>query len=177
MAGRIEVICGSMFSGKSEELVRRLRRARIARKAVLAIKHAADDRYHPEKIGCHTGETFEARPYKTVAGIEKAARGVEVLGIDEAQFFGADLIPFCEQWAGAGVRVIVAGLDMDSEGKPFGPIPHLMAIAESVTKLHAICVTCGEEASFSFHKGKKEGQVEVGADQYEARCRTCWRTR
>lgn len=177
--GRIEVITGGMFSGKSEELVRRLRRAVIAKRSVLAVKHSADDRYHPENIGCHTGETFKAHPYKTVEGIEKAARGMDVLGIDEAQFFSPSLVGLCIGLADIGVRVIVAGLDMDSEGEPFGPIPHLMAVAESVTKLHAICIVCGGEASFSSHTGStgvKTGQVEIGATQYEARCRSCRRT-
>ena len=172
--GRIEVIAGGMFSGKSEELVRRLRRATIARKRVLAIKHASDDRYHQTHIGCHTGSTFAAMPMSNIAEMYAAAKDVDVIGIDEAQFFNAGLLQFCEEMATRGVRVIVAGLDQDSDGKPFGAMPHLMAVAEEVTKLYAVCVICGEEASRSYHKGAKSTQVEVGAAQYEARCRKCW---
>ena len=161
-------------SGKSEELVRRLRRAIIAKKVVRAIKHASDDRYHQTHIGSHAGLTFEAVPLSTVAEMGFVVRGIQVLGIDEAQFFQPGLVEFCEEMANLGMRVIVAGLDQDSNGKPFGPIPHLMSIAEEVTKLHAVCVVCGEEASRSYHKGQKEHQVEVGASQYEARCRGCW---
>lgn len=174
MRGRLEVITGSMYSGKSEELVRRLRRALIAKKRVKAFKHASDDRYHKTHIGCHTGATFEAHPLKTVEAIEAAAADYEVIGIDEGQFFVPGLTDLCERLANQGKRVIVAGLDQDSHGKPFGPIPELMATAEDVTKLHAICVICGEEASRSYHKGLKEHQIEVGASQYEARCRACW---
>jgi len=172
--GRIEVITGCMFSGKSEELVRRLRRAKIAKRAVFAVKHASDDRYDPVKIGCHTGATFDAHPMAGIEAIEEAARGAEVVGIDEAQFFGPDLVDFCERWANLGVRVIVAGLDMDSDAKPFGPVPHLMVIAEDVTKLSAICIQCGEPATRSYHLSGKTEQVQVGATQYEARCRSCW---
>ena len=172
--GRIEVITGGMYSGKSEELVRRLRRAEIAHKRVRAIKHASDDRYHQTSIGSHTGVLFEAVPLSSVAEMGFVVKGIQVLGIDEAQFFDPGLVDFCDEMANLGLRVIVAGLDQDSSGKPFGPIPHLMAIAEEVTKLHAVCVICGEEASRSYHKGGKTEQVEVGASQYEARCRTCW---
>ena len=175
MNGRIEVITGSMYCGKSEELVRRLRRATIARKKVVGIKHSSDDRYHQTHIGCHTGVTFEATPLKTVEEIALYLdRNIDVVGIDEGQFFEPGLAELCEGLANRGVRVIVAGLDQDSSGKPFGPIPSLMAVAEEVTKLHAVCVVCGEEASRSYHKGHKAHQVEVGASQYEARCRKCW---
>ena len=176
--GRIEVIAGGMFSGKSEELVRRLRRATIARKKVFAIKHSSDDRYHQTHIGCHTGVTFEATPLRTTVGISQFLDSVsvpaEVVGIDEGQFFEWGLLDLCEELANRGIRVIVAGLDQDSNGKPFGPIPSLMAVAEEVTKLHAVCMVCGEEASRSYHKAGKTEQVEVGASQYEARCRKCW---
>lgn len=173
--GRIEVIAGGMFSGKSEELVRRLRRATIARKRVVAIKHSSDDRYHQAHIGCHTGVTFEATPLKTVEEIALYLdRDIDVVGIDEGQFFEPGLAELCESLANRGVRVLVAGLDQDSSGKPFGPIPSLMAVAEEVTKLHAVCLVCGEEASRSYHKAGKTEQVEVGASQYEARCRMCW---
>jgi len=163
-----------MFGGKSVELVRRLSRACIAQKKVKAFKHASDDRYHKTHIGCHTGATFEAHPLKLVENIEHHAQDYEVVGIDEAQFFGTELGPLCERLANQGKRVIVAGLDLDSQGNPFGPIPHLLAIADDVVKLHAVCVVCGEEATRSYHKGNKEHQVEVGASQYEARCRKCW---
>ncbi len=171
--GRIEVITGCMFSGKSEELVRRLRRAVIAKKSVRAFKHASDDRYDPTDIGCHTSVTFEARPVPSTLELIAAWSGADVVGIDEAQFFGESLGPLCEALANNGVVVIVAGLDLDSDGNPFGVIPYLMAIAETVTKLHAICMVCGEDASRSYHKGGKTEVVEVGADAYEARCRGC----
>ena len=171
--GRIEVICGGMFGGKSSELVRRLSRAQIARKKVQAFKHSSDDRYHQTHIGCHTGSTHEAIPVNTVADIEAMSEGFDVVGIDEVQFFDTCLVGLCERMANRGVRVILAGLDLDSDAHPFGPMPHLMAIAEEVTKLHAVCVVCGEEASRSFYKGRKDHQVEVGASQYEARCRNC----
>jgi len=162
-----------MFSGKSEELVRRLRRAVIAKKNVKAFKHASDDRYDAVDIGCHTGVKFEARPMLSTIELVAAWTGADVVGIDEAQFFGESLGPLCEAMANHGVRVIIAGLDLDSDGNPFGVIPYLMAIAEDVTKLHAICVVCGEDASRSYHKAGKTEQVEVGADAYEARCRGC----
>ena len=174
MRGRIEVITGGMYAGKSEELVRRLRRAWFARKKIIAFKHFSDKRYHETHIGCHTGETFEAHPVSTIEAIASQAVGYDVVGIDEVQFFDESIVGLCEHLANSGVRVIVAGLDQDSLARAFGPIPPLMAIAEDVTKLHAVCVVCGEEASRSFHKGLKEHQVEVGAKQYEARCRKHW---
>jgi len=173
--GRIEVITGCMFSGKSEELVRRLRRAKIGKKSVRAFKHASDDRYDTVKIGCHTGATFDATPAGSVAELRERVRGLEVVGIDEGQFFHPGLVELCEDLANIGVRVIVAGLDQDSDAKPFGPIPHLMVIAEEVTKLSAVCIQCGEPASRSYHLTGKASQVEVGASQYEARCRGCWK--
>lgn len=173
--GRIEVITGGMFSGKSEELVRRLRRAVIGKRKVKAFKHASDDRYHRTHIGCHTGLQFEAIPAKDVRELDELILDVEVVGIDEAQFFDASLVELCEKLANYGIVVIVAGLDLDSSGQPFGPMAPLMAVAEKVTKLHAVCVVCGDEACRSYHKGMKQHQVEVGADQYEARCRKCSR--
>jgi thymidine kinase len=173
--GRIEVITGPMFSGKSEELVRRLRRAKIARKSVRAFKHASDDRYDAVKIGCHNGVTFDATPLSTVDELREATRGLEVVGIDEGQFFQPGLVELCEELANNGVRVIIAGLDQDSDANPFGPIPELMVLAEEVIKLTAVCVVCGEPATRSYHKAGKAQQVEVGAVAYEARCRACWR--
>jgi len=172
--GRIEVITGCMFSGKSEELVRRLRRAQIARKRVLAIKHSSDDRYDVTDIGCHTGDKFKAVTAADVPELAALIQDVDVVGIDEGQFFHPGLVELCEELANNGVRVIVAGLDQDSNAEPFGPIPALMVIAEDVTKLTAVCVQCGAPATRSYHKGRKTDQVEVGANQYEARCRHCW---
>jgi len=172
--GRIEVITGGMFSGKSEELVRRLKRAEIARRPVVAFKHASDNRYDDAKIGSHSGVKFDATPVTTLSELVDLAQGAEVVGIDEVQFFPPEIVDVCEELANRGVRVISAGLDQDSKGKPFGPIPHLMAIAEDVTKLHAVCMVCGEPACRSQHKAGKTKQVEVGANAYEARCRKCW---
>lgn len=173
-AGRVEVITGPMFAGKSEELVRRLTRAKIAKRSVGAFKHSNDTRYHETDIGSHAGRKFPARPYKTIEGLDRAVRGLEVIGIDEVQFFDTGLVELVETLANSGCRVIVAGLDLDAEGRPFGPIASLMAIADQVDKLSAVCMVCGEPAFRSFHKGGKTEQVEVGASQYEARCRTCW---
>jgi len=172
--GRIEVITGGMFSGKSEELVRRLRRANIAKKSVIVFKHDSDDRYDAVNIGCHNGLKYDAIPVPSSAEIKRHARGHEVVGIDEVQFFHPGIVEVCEELANIGVRVIVAGLDLDSMGIPFGPIPQLMAIAEDVDKLHAVCMTCGEPACRSQHKAGKSEQVEVGASSYEARCRKHW---
>jgi thymidine kinase len=166
-----------MFSGKSEELSRRLRRAKIARKRVLSVKHSSDDRYDSKAICSHSGGRLEAVPLGTPDEILTAAVGYSVIGIDEAQFFPPGLVGVCEYLANQGKRVLVAGLDQDSDAKPFGPIPHLMVIAESVTKLTAICMVCGESASRSYHKAGKTEQVEVGASAYEARCRACWNQR
>jgi len=173
--GRIEVIAGGMFSGKTEELVRRLRRAIIARKSVRAVKHFTDNRFHETNLGCHSGLSFDAIPLKDAEAIYRQVRGFEVVGIDEAQFFGADLPDVCERLANAGVRVIVAGLDLTAEGVPFEPMPALMALAEDVTKLHAVCVVCGEPACRSHHRAGKGTDIEVGAEAYEARCRGCWK--
>ncbi len=174
--GRVEVITGCMFSGKSEELVRRLKRAVIGRKDVAAFKHAADTRYDATNIGCHAGQTFPANPVKTADAIKTSLlnRNVDVVGIDEAQFFGYAIGLLCEELANVGMLVIVAGLDMDSDGIPFGPMPALMAVADSITKLSAVCLICGEAATRTYHKTGKDSQVEVGANQYEARCRAHW---
>lgn len=173
--GRIEVIAGGMFSGKSEELIRRVRRATIAGQKVQVFKPKLDDRYSEDAVVSHIKNEVSCLPV-TDAGtlFSKVEQGTHVVAIDEAQFFDFDLVKVVNRLAQFDKRVIVAGLDMDSEGLPFGPMPILMAVAEDVDKLHAVCVGCGEDASFSFHKGRKDGQVEVGADQYEARCRACW---
>ena len=174
MSGRIEVITGGMFSGKSEELVRRLRRATYARKSVLAVKHATDDRYHPTSIGSHSGALFDAQAVSSLSDLGDALKGVEVLGIDEAQFFGPEITTFCEKAATTGIRVIVAGLDLYADGRPFGQMSELLSLAEDVTKLHAICMVCGLEASRTYYKGTQTNKIEVGVGQYEARCRECW---
>ncbi len=173
--GRIEVICGSMFSGKSERLVSRLDRAmRYEKRRVIAFKHASDVRYHDTYIGCHGGLRFPARPVLDPKDIETMAVDYEVVGIDEGQFFNSDLVAACTRMADAGKRVIIAGLDLDSQGNPFPPMPALMAVAELVKKQHAVCVVCGDEASRSYHKIGKDTVIEVGAAQYEARCRKCF---
>lgn len=179
--GRIELICGSMFSGKTEELIRRLRRAVIARQKVQVFKPVIDDRYHVQNVTSHNGVAFEAQPVATPGDIyEQLDAGTTVVAIDEVQFFDDGIIEVCEALAKAGRRVICAGLDMDFRGVPFGPIPALMARAENVRKLHAICVQCGEEASRT--QRLIDGQpaayddpvVLVGAAEvYEARCRQC----
>lgn len=179
--GLIEVICGSMFSGKSEELIRRLKRASIARQKVQVFKHCLDKRFHTEEISSHSGFTYVAIPVQCAHQIEtKLAPGTQVIGIDEAQFFGDDLPAVCEKLAGAGRRVIIAGLDMDFLGRPFGPMPILMSLAEKVDKLHAICLQCGKPASKSQRliNGKPapadSPQIVIGAKEtYEARCRHC----
>ena len=179
--GRIELICGSMFSGKTEEMIRRLRRAVIARQQVQAFKPAIDQRYHVEKVTSHDGLHFEAQPVACAADILEALDPqTTVVGIDEVQFFDNGILEVCEHLADAGKRVICAGLDMDFRGLPFGPMPALLARAEHVDKLHAICVVCGEDASRT--QRLIEGQpaafddpvVLVGASEvYEARCREC----
>ena len=183
MRGRIEVITGGMYAGKSEALASRLTRAKIGRKSVAAFKHAKDDRFHKMDIASHSGGRFEGRAYQTVRGMATAARGAEVIGIDEAQFFdevGAtgeyEIVQFAEEFANMGCRVILACLDLTAEGKPFGPTPFLMAVADAVEKKDAVCMVCGEPAYRSFFKGVKLTDVVVGAAEYEARCRPCWVT-
>jgi thymidine kinase len=178
---RIELICGSMFSGKTEEMIRRLRRAVIARQQVQAFKPAIDQRYHVEKVTSHNGLHFEAQPVARAADILLVVDPqTDVIAIDEVQFFDDEIVEVCEQLAHAGKRVICAGLDMDFRGLPFGPIPALLARAEEVSKLHAICVICGEEASRTQRliEGRPaafdDPVVLVGAAEvYEARCRAC----
>ncbi|MCA9920783.1 MAG: thymidine kinase [Anaerolineales bacterium] len=179
--GRIELICGSMFSGKTEELIRRLRRAVIAKQTVQVFKPVIDDRYHVQNVTSHNGAAFEARPVASPKDIlPQLQADTTVVAIDEVQFFSDEIIPVCEALAEAGKRVICAGLDMDFRGVPFGPIPALMARAEHVSKLHAICVKCGEDASRTQRliDGKPaafdDPIVLVGAAEvYEARCRHC----
>lgn len=174
--GWIEVIVGSMFSGKSEELIRRLNRARIARQRVQVFKPKIDARYSVEEIASHSGHKHDSLPVSD--SIELMAAIIEetqVVGIDEGQFFDAGLIDAVNQLAYSGKRVIIAGLDQDYTGKPFEPMPQLLSIAEFITKTHAICVKCGSTANYSQRTVESEARVEVGAaDKYEARCRKCF---
>lgn len=174
--GWIEVIAGSMFSGKSEELIRRLNRARIARQKVQVFKPGIDSRYSFEEIASHSGQKHLSYPVTTTAEmLALIDEDTEVVGIDEAQFFDAAIIDAVNDLAIAGKRVIVAGLDQDYTGKPFDPMPQLLSIAEFITKTHAICVKCGATANYSQRTVESEARVEVGAaDKYEARCRRCF---
>lgn len=173
--GWIEVICGSMFSGKSEELIRRLRRAQIARQKVAIFKPAIDDRYSANHIVSHSEQRIPSIAVESALDILEASKDAQVVGIDEGQFFGMDLVDVCETLANSGKRVIIAGLDQDYRGKPFEPIPQLLAIAESITKTLAICMRCGSPANRSQRITKDRDRVVVGAtDVYEARCRKCF---
>ena len=173
--GWIEVIVGSMYSGKTEELIRRLRRAQIARQKVEIFKPAIDDRYAADAIVSHSELRIPSRAVKTAADVLRHAHEAEVIGIDEGQFLGKDLVAVCEKLAKKGKRVIVAGLDQDYRGVPFEPMPQLLAIAEYITKTLAICVVCGAPANRTYRKVKRGGRVVVGGtDLYEARCRRCY---
>jgi thymidine kinase len=173
--GWIEVICGSMFSGKTEELLRRLKRAKIANQKVQIFKPTIDNRYSEEKVVSHDSNATKSIPVKNSAEILNKRNDCEVIGVDEAQFFDMQLVEVCNQLASSGVRVIIAGLDMDFQGKPFGPIPHLLACAEYVTKVHAICVDCGNLAHISHRKNEKKDLVMVGElESYEPLCRECY---
>ena len=173
--GWIEVICGSMFSGKTEELIRRLKRAEFANQKVEIFKPAIDTRYDDEEVVSHNETTIRSTPVSSSRNILLYGDGVEVIGIDEAQFFDEGLVEVCAQLANNGSRVIIAGLDMDFSGKPFGVMPDLMAIAEYVTKVHAICMNCGSLAQFSHRKTNDEQQVMLGeTESYEPLCRVCF---
>lgn len=173
--GWIEVICGSMFSGKTEELIRRLKRVEFAQQALLLFKPTIDNRYDDEKIVSHKGSSFHAIAVSQASEILHHWKDERVVAIDEAQFFDLELINVLNDLAKKGVRVIVAGLDMDYLGQPFGPMPTILCSAEYVTKVHAICVTCGNLAQFSHRTSKKDGQVLVGAtENYQPVCRTCY---
>lgn len=174
--GRIEVVCGSMFSGKTEELIRRLKRAKIARQNVLIIKPTMDTRYSKEDVVSHDHNSIHSIPVKSSSEILQHAKGYDVVGIDEAQFLDDGLTDVCNKLAYGGIRVIIAGLDMDFQGQPFGPIPNLLAIADEVTKVHAICVKCGNLAYASHRLVKNKAQVMLGEkDEYEPLCRECFR--
>jgi thymidine kinase len=174
--GWVEVITGSMFSGKSEELIRRLRRAIIAKQRVQVFKPALDDRFTAAQVVSHSRWRLEAeRVHKAAEILEKVDPRTEVVGIDEAQFFDEELVTICSHMADLGKRVIVAGLDMDFRGEPFGPMPKLLAVAEEVEKVHAICARCGAPASYTQRLTQAQEQVVVGAaETYEARCRRCF---
>ncbi len=174
-AGWIEVICGCMFSGKTEELIRRLKRAKIANQQVEIFKPANDVRYHETKIVSHDTNYIHSTPVTHSDQILLMAVDKEVVGIDEAQFFDMELPRVLDTLAARGIRVIAAGLDMDFTGKPFGPMPELLARAEYATKVHAICMVCGNLASYSFRKSAVKSQVLLGEkDIYEPRCRACF---
>ena len=173
--GWIEVICGSMFSGKTEELIRRLRRAKIANLKVEIFKPVIDVRYDPVDIVSHDENVIRSTPIESSQEILLLSQDVDVVGIDEAQFFDEGIVEVCNQLAFKGIRVIVAGLDMDFSGKPFGQIPQLLAVADYITKLHAICVICGNIASYSYRKSPEDTQVVLGEkNNYEPRCRYCY---
>jgi thymidine kinase len=172
--GWIEVICGSMFSGKTEELIRRLKRAKIANLKVEIFKPAIDVRFDEVKIVSHDENAITSTPIENSQTILLMAQDVDVVGIDEAQFFDEEISNVCDELALRGVRVIVAGLDMDYQAKPFGQMPYLMAKADFVTKLHAICVKCGHIANYSYRIIPNEEQIMLGAKNvYEPRCRNC----
>jgi thymidine kinase len=173
--GWVEVVCGSMFSGKTEELIRRMKRAQFANQKMLLFKPIIDDRYHTTNIVSHQGTSIQAIPVTDSSEILKSWTDQKVIAVDEAQFFDMGLVAVCNQLADKGVRVIIAGLDMDYLGAPFGPMPELLAIAEYVTKVHAICLSCGNLAHYSHRISNEEGQVVVGAiEKYQPLCRTCY---
>ena len=173
--GWIEVICGSMFSGKTEELIRRLKRAKIAKQKVEIFKPRVDTRYGLEKVVSHDANSIHSTPVSKSSDILQHIVGVEVVGVDEAQFFDMGIVDVCNQLANKGIRVLVAGLDMDYRGIPFGPMPHLLAIAEYVTKVHAICMRCGNLAQYSHRTSESDELVVLGEkNAYEPLCRYCY---
>ncbi len=173
--GWIEVICGSMFSGKTEELIRRLRRAEFAKQRVEIFKPGVDTRYDAQAVVSHDRTTIRSTPVPNSSNLLLLAANVQVVGIDEAQFFDPGLPYVCEQLSNAGARVIIAGLDMDFQGRPFGPMPQLMAIAEYITKVHAICMHCGDLATFSHRTTASDDLIMLGeTDSYEPLCRNCF---
>jgi thymidine kinase len=173
--GWIEVVCGSMFSGKTEELIRRLKRAKIANLKVEIFKPGVDVRYDEVKIVSHDTNVIHSTPIDNSQKMLLLAQGVDVVGVDEAQFFDIELPGVCETLALQGIRVIVAGLDMDFQRNPYGPMPSILAKADYITKLHAICVKCGNIANYSYRKVPNEDQLMLGElDAYEPRCRYCY---
>ena len=173
--GRVEVICGSMFSGKTEELIRRMKRAKLSRQKVEIFKPSIDIRYSEEDVVSHEGHVIPSTPVESAASILLMGSDADVLGIDEAQFFDEQIVDVCNELANRGIRVIVAGLDLDFKGNPFGPMPALCAIADDVTKVHAICVRCGALAYVSHRIVEGERQVLLGeTHEYEPLCRQCY---
>jgi len=173
--GTIEVITGSMFSGKTEELIRRLRRAQFAGLKVEIFKPSLDKRYSEDRVVSHDDKSIVSTPVDNASSILLLAGEVDVVGIDEAQFFDSSIVEVCNKLADNGVRIVIAGLDMDFMGDPFGPIPALLSIAEFITKVHAICMRCGSLAQFSFRKSEEEQVVVLGEkDKYEPLCRECY---
>lgn len=173
--GRIEVICGSMFSGKTEELIRRMKRAKFAKQKVEIFKPAIDVRYSQEEVVSHDKNSIQSTPVESSGAILLLSSDIDVVGIDEAQFFDESLVDVCNHLANRGVRVIIAGLDMDFKGVPFGPMPALCAIADDVTKVHAICVKCGALAYVSHRLVNNEKRVLLGEQlEYEPLCRDCY---
>ncbi len=175
-SGWLEVICGPMFSGKTEELIRRITRAQYARQNVQLFKPSVDDRYDDTAVVSHSDQSLPGEPVEGLGELRQCLNSeVEVIGIDEVQFFDDGIVEFCEEMADQGRRVVVAGLDQDYRGEPFGPMPRLLAVAEYITKLMAICVRCGNPAHRSYRLADDPQQVLVGTDeQYEARCRRCF---
>lgn len=174
-SGWIEVICGSMFSGKTEELIRRIKRAKIANQKIQIFKPVTDNRYHESNVVSHDENSIVSVAISTSSEILNNVSDVNVVGIDEAQFFDEKLPEVCQKLAVRGIRVIIAGLDMDYKGKPFGPIPYLLSIAEYITKVHAICPHCGNLATHSYRLSLENDTVVLGSkDKYEPRCRICY---
>jgi len=174
-SGWIEVVCGCMFSGKTEELIRRLRRAKIANQKVEIFKPKIDTRYDDTEVVSHNSNSIHSTPISDPKEILELCNDCNVVGVDEAQFFGAEITDVCQELALRGIRVIVAGLDMDFKGVPFGPMPNLLAVAEYITKVHAICQHCGNLATHSYRLTAEGDQVLLGEkDSYEPRCRTCY---
>lgn len=173
--GWIEVICGCMFSGKTEELIRRLKRARFANQKVLVFKPSQDTRYHDNNVVSHDDRVVDSLAIAHSSQLLEVDDEVGVVGVDEAQFFDADLPKYCQLLALRGIRVVVAGLDMDFKGQPFGPIPQMLAVAEYITKVHAICPHCGNLATHSYRLSEVQDTVLLGEkDKYEPRCRMCY---
>ena len=173
--GWIEVVCGSMFSGKTEELLRRMRRAEIAKQRTVIFKPLMDTRYSEDEVVSHSQMKSPSIPIEDPGEILSYAKDYDVIGIDEGQFFSMKLVEVCDRLADQGKRIIIAGLDQDYQKQPFGPIPTLLSMAEYITKTHAICVVCGNPANHSFRKIKKVSQVMLGGEaEYEPRCRSCY---
>jgi thymidine kinase len=173
--GSIELITGSMFSGKTEELIRRLRRAQFAGLKVEIFKPSLDKRYSDTRVVSHDDKSISSTPVDNASSILLLAEECDVIGVDEAQFFDQSIVEICNKLADNGIRIVVAGLDMDFMGKPFGPMPSLLAIAEYVTKVHAICMRCGNLAQYSYRKSSEAQQVLLGGkDIYEPLCRSCY---